>query len=108
MLDRETGEFIHAFRTGFDNLITGWSDEGRPSINPDLIPTREDVDSGRVFEVCPHLHGTRNLNSPSYSPVTGLYYLGTQQQLHGCHFRHRRVRGRRTILGCGNKAETGA
>ena len=76
VLDRDTGEFIQAFRTGFDNLITGWSDEGRPTINPDLIPTREDVDSGRVFEVCPHLHGTRNLNSPSYSPVTGLYYLG--------------------------------
>ena len=67
---------LQAFRTGYDNLITGWSDEGRPSINPDLIPTREDVDSGRVFEVCLHLHGTRNLNSPSYSPVTGLYYLG--------------------------------
>ena len=76
VLDRATGEFIHAFRTGYDNLITGWSDAGRPSFNPDLIPTREDVDSGRVFEVCPHLHGTRNLNAPSYSPVTGLYYLG--------------------------------
>ena len=76
VLDRVTGEFIHAFRTGYDNLITGWSDTGRPSFNPDLIPTREDVDSGRVFEVCPHLHGTRNLNAPSYSPVTGLYYLG--------------------------------
>ena len=76
VLDRVTGEFIHAFRTGYDNLITGWSDGGRPSFNPDLIPTREDVDSGRVFEVCPHLHGTRNLNAPSYSPTTGLYYLG--------------------------------
>ena len=76
VLDRTTGEFLHAFRTGYDNLITGWSDQGRPAFNPDLIPTREDVDSGRVFEVCPHLHGTRNLNAPSYSPITGLYYLG--------------------------------
>ena len=76
VLDRVTGEFIQAFRTGYDNLITGWSDAGRPLFNPDLIPTREDVDSGRVFEVCPHLHGTRNLNAPSYSPLTGLYYLG--------------------------------
>ena len=36
----------------------------------------DDVDSDKVFEVCPHLHGTRNLNAPSYSPATGLYYLG--------------------------------
>ena len=76
VLDRVTGEFIQAFRTGYDNLITGWSDAGRPSINPDLIPTREDVDSGRVFEVCPSVVGTRNLNAASYSPVTGLYYVG--------------------------------
>jgi alcohol dehydrogenase (cytochrome c) len=34
------------------------------------------VDSGKVFEVCPHFHGARNLNSPSFSPVTGLYYIG--------------------------------
>ena len=76
VLDRVTGEFIRAFRTGYDNLITGWSDAGRPSFNPDLIPTREDVDSGRVFEVCPQTTGVRNLNAPSYSPITGLYYLG--------------------------------
>ena len=76
VLDRATGEFIHAFRTGYDNLITGWTDEGRPTFNPDLIPDREDVASARVFEVCPHLHGNRNLNAASYSPITGLYYLG--------------------------------
>jgi alcohol dehydrogenase (cytochrome c) len=76
VLDRVTGEFIHAFRTGFDNLVTGWSETGRPAFNPELIPSLEDVDSDRVFEVCPHYHGTRNLNSPSYSSATGLYYLG--------------------------------
>ncbi len=76
ILDRETGRFLRAFRTGYDNLITGWTDSGSPIFNADLIPSLEDVDSERVFEVCPHYHGTRNLNSPSYSPVTGLYYLG--------------------------------
>ncbi len=76
ILDRETGRFLRAFRTGDDNLITGWTDSGSPIFNADLIPSLEDVDSERVFEVCPHYHGTRNLNSPSYSPVTGLYYLG--------------------------------
>ena len=76
VLDRETGRFLHAFRTGYDNIITGWTDSGSPIYNPALIPTMDDVDSDKVFEVCPHYHGTRNLNAPSYSPQTGLYYLG--------------------------------
>ena len=76
VLDRETGRFLHAFRTGYDNLITGWTDSGSPIYNPALIPTMDDVDSDKVFEVCPHYHGTRNLNAPSYSPQTGLYYVG--------------------------------
>ena len=76
VLDRETGRFLRAFRTGYDNIVTGWTDSGSPIINPALIPTMDDVDSDKVFEVCPHYHGTRNLNAPSYSPDTGLYYLG--------------------------------
>jgi len=76
VLDRVTGEYLHAFRTAYDNLITRWTPEGRPVFNPDLLPTRDDVDSEKTYEVCPHLHGARNLNSPSYSPITGLYYLG--------------------------------
>ena len=76
VLDRETGRFLHAFRTGYDNIIEGWTDTGSPIYNPEQIPTMEDVDSGKTFEVCPHFHGTRNLNAPSYSPATGFYYLG--------------------------------
>ena len=76
VLDRVTGQFLGSFRTGYDNLITGWTDIGIPIYNPALIPTLDDVDSGRVFEVCPYYVGTRNLNSPSYSPATGLYYVG--------------------------------
>ena len=76
VLDRVTGEFIQAFRTAYDNLITEWTDEGRPIFNPELIPAPEDVDSDKVFEVCPHYHGARNLQSPSYSPITDRYYLG--------------------------------
>ena len=76
VLDRQTGEFLHAFKTAYDNVVTGWTPQGRPIVNPALIPTTADVDSGKVFEVCPHLHGARNLQAPSYSPVTGLYYLG--------------------------------
>lgn len=76
VLDRATGEFLHAFRTAYDNTITGWTDEGRPIYDPKTIPLVADVDSGKVFEICPHIHGARNLQAPSYSPVTGLYYLG--------------------------------
>ena len=76
VLDRETGEFLHAFRTAYDNTITGWTEEGRAIYDPKTIPQIADVDSGRVFEICPHIHGARNLQAPSYSPATGLYYLG--------------------------------
>jgi alcohol dehydrogenase (cytochrome c) len=76
VLDRATGEFLHAFETAYDNTITGWTDEGRPIYDPKAIPAPEDVDSGKVFEICPHIHGARNLQAPSYSPLTGFYYLG--------------------------------
>lgn len=79
VLDRATGEFIHAFRTAYDNLITGWTPEGRPILDPALVPTAADVDSGKVFEVCPFYYGGRDLNSPSFSPETGLYYVGVNQ-----------------------------
>jgi alcohol dehydrogenase (cytochrome c) len=76
VLDRQTGEFLHAFKTAYDNVVTGWTPQGRPIVNPALIPTPADIDSGKVFEVCPHLHGARNLQAPSFSPMTKLYYLG--------------------------------
>ena len=76
VLDRTNGQFLQAFKTAYDNIITGWSSSGRPIFNQNIVPTPEIVDSGKVFEVCPHFHGSRNLNSPSYSPLTRLYYIG--------------------------------
>jgi alcohol dehydrogenase (cytochrome c) len=76
VLDRVTGKFLKAFRTGYDNVVTEWTSAGRPVYNPEVVPKPEDQDSGKTFFVCPHLHGTRNLQSPSYSPRTGLYYVG--------------------------------
>ena len=76
MLDRATGEFLRAFRTAYDNTITGWTEQGRPIFDPRAIPQPADVDSGKVFEICPHIHGARNLQAPSFSPLTGYYYLG--------------------------------
>jgi alcohol dehydrogenase (cytochrome c) len=76
VLDRETGEFLHAFKTAYDNVVTGWTPQGRPIVNPAVIPTPADIESGKVFDVCPHLHGARNLQAPSFSRETGLYYIG--------------------------------
>jgi alcohol dehydrogenase (cytochrome c) len=76
VLDRATGEFLQAFKTAYDNVITGWTPQGRPIYDPRSVTTSADIDSGKPFEVCPHLHGARNLQAPSYSPQTGFYYLG--------------------------------
>jgi alcohol dehydrogenase (cytochrome c) len=76
VLDRTTGQFIQSFKTAYDNIIQEWTPAGRPIYNPAVVPSAKDVDSGKVFEVCPHFHGARNLNSPSYSPITRLYYIG--------------------------------
>lgn len=77
VLDRASGEFISAFQTAYDNFVLGWSDKGEPKMNPALTPKPEDIGSGKIYEVCPHWHGARNLQAPSYSKETGLYYLGT-------------------------------
>ena len=76
MLDRETGEFLHAFETAYDNLVTGFENDGRPILNPELVPTPADMDSGKVFEVCPFYHGGRDLNTASWDAATGTYYIG--------------------------------
>ena len=76
VLDRQTGEFLHAFKTAYDNVVTGWTEKGRAIVNPATVPKASDIDSGKVFEICPHLHGVRNVQAPSFSPLTGFYYLG--------------------------------
>jgi alcohol dehydrogenase (cytochrome c) len=76
ILDRETGEFLSSFPTAHETVIQGWSSDGKPIMNPALMTTAADVGSDKVFTVCPHLHGARNLNAASTSPVTRLYYLG--------------------------------
>ena len=105
VLDRETGRFLNAFRTGYDNLITGWTDSGSPIFNPELIPTMDDVDSDRVFEVCPHYHGARNLNSPSYSAETGLYYVGINNSCMDVTFVSEEYRPGRVYRGMGARVK---
>ena len=105
VLDRETGRFLNAFRTGYDNIIEGWTDSGSPIFNPAQIPTLDDVDSDKVFEVCPHFHGTRNLNSPSFSPETGLYYTGINNSCMDVTFVSEEFRPGRVFRGIGSRVK---
>lgn len=76
VLDRTDGKFISAFRTGYENVITGWTKDGTPISDPQFALKATDVGSTKNFIVCPHLHGGRDLNAASFSPLTRLYYLG--------------------------------
>ena len=105
VLDRETGRFLNAFRTGYDNIIEGWTDSGSPIFNPAQIPTLDDVDSDKIFEVCPHFHGTRNLNSPSFSPETGLYYTGINNSCMDVTFVSEEFRPGRVFRGIGSRVK---
>lgn len=105
VLDRATGQFLGSFRTAHDNLITGWTDSGSPIFDPGQIPTLADVDSDRIFEVCPHFHGARNLNAPSYSPETGLYYLGVNNSCMDVTFVSEEYRPGRVFRGMGSRVK---
>lgn len=76
VVDRQSGKYISSFRTAYETVITGFTKNGRPIMNPDLATKPSDVGTDKVWTVCPHLHGARNLNAASFSPVTRLYYTG--------------------------------
>jgi len=76
VLNRVTGKFISAFRTAYENVITGWTKDGVPITDPAFHPKAADIDAGKSYLVCPHLHGGRDLNASSFSPLTKLYYVG--------------------------------
>ena len=76
ILDRATGEFLQPFKTAYDNLVTGWTPDGHPILNQDLLPKPGDIESGKTYELCPHQMGARNMQTPSFSPVTHFYYIG--------------------------------
>ena len=75
ILDRVTGEFLHAkpFITKLD-WTTGLDDKGRPKVVASKIPTPAGT------KVCPSVRGASNWMSPSYNPVTGLFYVVTLEQ----------------------------
>ena len=75
VLDRVTGEFLHArpFVKKLD-WTTGLDDKGRPRVIESKIPTPAGT------KVCPSVRGASNWMSPSYNPATGLLYVVTLEQ----------------------------
>ena len=75
VLDRTNGKFL--FGTNFVKNVTwatGLTPEGKPIKVPNMEPTLE----GK--RVCPSLDGASNWYSTSFNPITGLYYVQTNDK----------------------------
>ena len=53
VLDRQTGQFISAFQTAYENVITGWTEEGRAIIDPAKIAQPNRLGLAKTFEGLP-------------------------------------------------------
>jgi alcohol dehydrogenase (cytochrome c) len=73
LLDRETGEFLLGVPYARQTWAKGLDPRGRPIVLPNTEPTRE----GNL--VYPSLQGATNWFSPSYSPVTNLFYVAVRE-----------------------------
>ncbi len=73
VLDRETGKFVAGAPYGKQTWAEGLDDSGRPKV----IPGAEPSEKGTL--VWPSLQGSTNWFSPSYSPVTGLFYVTVRE-----------------------------
>ena len=74
LLDRRTGAFVLGKAYGKQTWARGLDAKGRPSEVPGMEPSIE----GTV--VYPGLHGATNWMSPSYSPITKLFYVATREE----------------------------
>ena len=75
VFDRTDGKLLLAKRFARNlTWTTGLTAEGRPIRNPAAEP------SAAGTKVCPAKAGATNWFSPSFSPVTGLYYIQTFEQ----------------------------
>ncbi|SDG48427.1 PQQ-binding-like beta-propeller repeat protein [Pelagibacterium luteolum] len=71
-LDAETGEFIWAEETVYQNVVSDIDPEtGRATANVEIIPT----EFGEAVTFCPAIPGGRLWQASAYSPDTGLFYV---------------------------------
>ena len=73
VLDRVTGEFLHAAPYAKQTWAKGIDAKGRPRVVEGSEPTYE----GNL--VYPSLQGSTNWPSPSFSPQTGLFYVPVRE-----------------------------
>jgi alcohol dehydrogenase (cytochrome c) len=73
VLDRETGEFLVGTPYAKQTWAEGLDDRGRPKV----IPGTEPSEAGTL--VWPSLQGATNWFSPSYSPLTRLFYVAVRE-----------------------------
>ena len=74
VLDRATGEFLHATPFARQNWAKGIDAKGRP------IPTLATTADAKGALVYPDDDGTSNWFSPSYSPKTGFFYQNVREK----------------------------
>ncbi len=73
LLDRETGEYLHASPYAKQTWAKGMDDRGRPQVLPNTSPS---VEGTLVY---PSLQGATNWFSPSYSPAAHLFYVPVRE-----------------------------
>jgi alcohol dehydrogenase (cytochrome c) len=73
LLDRETGEYLHAVPFSKQTWAKGIDRRGRPEVLPNTEPSEEGT---LVF---PSLQGATNWFSPAYSRQTGYFYVAVRE-----------------------------
>lgn len=73
VLDRSTGEFIAGRAYSKQTWAKGLDDRGRPMLLPNIEPSAEGT------AVWPNLNGATVWFSPSYSPLTNLFYVSVRE-----------------------------
>lgn len=73
VLDRETGEFLTGTPYAKQTWAEGLDAKGRPIVRPGMEPS---VEGTLVY---PYVGGPANWHSPSYSPVTRLFYQAVRE-----------------------------
>jgi alcohol dehydrogenase (cytochrome c) len=69
-LDRDSGKFIWASDTIYQNVVANIDKHGRVTINESIVPKA----LGEEHFVCPSLWGGKSWQAAAYSPLTGMVY----------------------------------
>src|SRR5207237_2747400 len=74
-LDRQTGEFLWARPTVYQNVISKIDGAtGKVTVNPETTFTAD----GQTRRVCPSANGGKDFPAGAYSPLTNTMYYGLQ------------------------------